>query len=77
MPNSQEPLMLDISYYETFSKRIDTSWGSLFYNETQPNYYDSNHAHIIDEWLHPQSVIDEIISYYQSKKSYQGFIFII
>ncbi|MDM5430933.1 GNAT family N-acetyltransferase [Bacillus mycoides] len=68
MSNSQELLMLDISYYETFSKRIDTSWGSLFYNGNQPNYYDSNHAHIIDECLHPQSVIDEVISYYQSKK---------
>ncbi|GCF77995.1 MULTISPECIES: GNAT family N-acetyltransferase [Bacillus cereus group] len=68
MPNSQELLMLDILYYETFSKRIDTSWGSLFCNENQPNYYDSNHAHIIDECLHPQSVIDEVISYYQSKK---------
>ena len=68
MLNLKELLKLDISYYETFSKRIDTSWGTLFCNENQPNYYDSNHAHIIDECLQPQSVIDEVIGYYQSKK---------
>ncbi|NRD78526.1 GNAT family N-acetyltransferase [Bacillus sp. BRMEA1] len=68
MLNSQELLMLDISYYETFSKRIDTRWGTLFFNENQPNYYDSNHAHIIDGCLQPQPVIDEVISFYQSKQ---------
>ncbi|MFJ5621985.1 GNAT family N-acetyltransferase [Peribacillus loiseleuriae] len=68
MTSSQDVLMLDISYYETFTKRIDTSWGSIFCNENQPKYYDANHAHIINECVHPQSVIDEVISYYQSKK---------
>jgi len=68
MLNSQELLMLDTYYYETFSKRIDTTWGTLFCNEKQPNYYDSNHAHIIDECLHPKRVIEEVVSYYQCKK---------
>ncbi len=40
----------------------------LFCNENQPNYYGSNHAHIIDECVQPKPVIDEVINYYQSKK---------
>lgn len=68
MTKLQQLLMLDITYYETFSNRIDTSWGNLFWNENQPDYYDSNHAHIMDECLYPQSVIDEVISFYDSKK---------
>lgn len=68
MTSSQDVLMLDISYYETFTKRIDTAWGSIFCNENQPNYYDSNHAHIINACVDPQSVINEVISYYQSRK---------
>ncbi|NRF93810.1 GNAT family N-acetyltransferase [Paenibacillus frigoriresistens] len=65
MTSSQDGFMLDISYYETFTKRIDTSWGSIFCNENQPNYYDANHAHVINACVHPQSVINEVISYYQ------------
>ena len=68
MLHSKELLMLDISYYEAFSNRVDTSWGTLFCNEIQPKYYDSNHAHIIDDCIEPQSVIDEVIRYYQSKQ---------
>jgi N-acetylglutamate synthase-like GNAT family acetyltransferase len=68
MTSSQDIFMLDISYYETFTTRLDTSWGSIFCNENQPNYYDANHAHIIKECVHPQSVINEVISYYQSRK---------
>lgn len=68
MTNLKELLMLDRTYFETFSKRLDTSWGTLFSNENQPNYYDSNHAHIIEKCLNPQLVVDEVISYYQSKK---------
>ncbi|ANC77456.1 GNAT family acetyltransferase [Fictibacillus phosphorivorans] len=68
MSQLKELLQLDLSYYETFSNRSDKSWGSLFYKENQPNYYDSNHAHILDECIHPISVIDEVISFYQSKQ---------
>ncbi|MFJ7829383.1 GNAT family N-acetyltransferase [Peribacillus sp. NPDC097197] len=68
MTKLKELLMLDRTYFETFSKRMDTSWGTLFYNENQPNYYDSNHAHIIEKCLNPQSVVEEVINYYQSKK---------
>lgn len=67
MSVKQDALMLDISYYETFTKRIDTSWGIIFCNETQPKYYDSNHAHIINACENPQLVVNEVIDYYQSR----------
>ncbi|MDO7906777.1 GNAT family N-acetyltransferase [Paenibacillus sp. JX-17] len=68
MLNVRELLMLDISYLGAFSKRKDTSWGPFFYNENQPGYYDSNHAHIVDECRNPQLMPDEIIQFYQAKK---------
>jgi GNAT superfamily N-acetyltransferase len=67
MSIKQDALKLDISYYETFTKRIDTSWGIIFCNETQPKYYDSNHAHIINACENPHLVVNEVIDYYQSR----------
>ncbi|RKP51589.1 GNAT family N-acetyltransferase [Cohnella endophytica] len=67
MANLQDMFKLDLPYYETFSTRIDTLWGSIFINEKQPDYYDANHAHILNACESPQSVIDEVINYYQPK----------
>jgi N-acetylglutamate synthase-like GNAT family acetyltransferase len=67
MSITQEALQLDISYYEAFTKRIDTTWGTIFCNEKHPNYYDSNHAHIINACEDPQQVIDEVMNFYQSR----------
>lgn len=67
MTSSDDIFKLDLSYYETFTNRADTSWGSIFCNEKQPSYYDANHAHIMNACEHPQSVIDEVIRYYQSR----------
>ncbi|MCL6570868.1 MAG: GNAT family N-acetyltransferase [Bacillus sp. (in: Bacteria)] len=64
----QEVITLDFAYLKTFTKRKDTTWGSLFYNEYQPTYYDANHAHISEPCDNPQVVIDEVISFYQSRK---------
>lgn len=58
---------MDCAYLSTFTTKIDTSWGMLFYNENQPNYYDANHAHIQQICEHPMSVIDEVTSFYQDK----------
>jgi N-acetylglutamate synthase-like GNAT family acetyltransferase len=61
-------LSLDFAYLETFTKRTDTTWGSLFCNESQPTYYDANHAHINNSCDNPQLIIDEVVSYYESRK---------
>jgi hypothetical protein len=73
MTSLQDILKLDLSYYETFTNRKDTGWGTIFYNEKQPTYYDANHAHIMNEWVDPISVINEVINFYQSKNIFPRF----
>lgn len=63
----QKVLELDIAYLDTFTKRIDKSWGYIFYNEDQPAYYDANHAHILEVPLNPRAVIDEVVDFYSKK----------
>lgn len=65
--NSQDIFQLDFAYLETFSKRTDTTWGSLFCNENQPSYYDANHAHVSDACENPQAIIDEVVAFYESR----------
>lgn len=65
--STQDLLMLDIAYYETFTKRIDRQWGTLFINDEQPTYYDSNHAHITRACEDPEEVVDEVIQFYQAR----------
>lgn len=67
MTNLKDIFSLDFAYLETFSKRKDTTWGSIFYNESQPDYYDANHAHISEVVTTPQAVIDEVKDFYQSR----------
>ncbi|MBT2655940.1 GNAT family N-acetyltransferase [Bacillus sp. ISL-18] len=68
MINLRDIILLDFAYLETFTKRIETSWGSIFCNESQPNYYNANHAHISDSINHPTLIIDEVKNFYQSRK---------
>ncbi|MCD7034601.1 GNAT family N-acetyltransferase [Metabacillus sp. GX 13764] len=58
---------LDFAYLETFTNRIDTSWGAFFCNEEHPNYYDANHAFIAEAPANPGLAIDEVIRFYQEK----------
>ncbi|MED5020709.1 GNAT family N-acetyltransferase [Paenibacillus chibensis] len=67
MNRFQDFLELDYAYYLTFTERIDTTWGALFCNEKQADYYDANHAHITEEVRDPQAVIDEVIRFYESR----------
>lgn len=60
-------LKLDFAYLDTFTNRIDTSWGSLFYNEDQPAYYDANHAHIMEVPQHSDAVIEEVLQFYKDR----------
>lgn len=58
---------LDFAYLATFTTRHDREWGVLFLNEDQPDYYDANHAHIHKYVDHPETVVDEVISFYRAK----------
>ncbi|WP_391201646.1 GNAT family N-acetyltransferase [Psychrobacillus sp. L4] len=66
--NYQDVFKLEFAYLETFSKRTHTNWGSLFCNESQPSYYEANHAHISRISDTPQLIIDEVVRYYETKK---------
>ncbi|RXI95583.1 GNAT family N-acetyltransferase [Anaerobacillus alkaliphilus] len=67
--NDLEPkvLELDIAYLSTFTNKIITDWGYIFYNEDQPMYYDANHAHIYDVPANPTAVIEEVLQFFQTK----------
>ena len=58
---------LDIAYISSFSTKIKTSLWYLFLNENQPDYYDANHAHISRYLGNYDQIIDEVVSFYQSK----------
>lgn len=58
---------LDIAYLDTFTKRINASWGFIFYNEDQPTYYDANHVHIHEIPENPRAVIEEVIQFYRER----------
>ena len=66
--NLKDVFSLDFAYFETFTKRIDTSWGSIFCNESQPNYYDANHAHISEAIDNPKLIIEEVKNFYNTRK---------
>ncbi|QBP42637.1 GNAT family N-acetyltransferase [Paenisporosarcina antarctica] len=66
MMNIHDIFLLDFAYLETFSTRKDTTWGSLFCNESQPDYYDANHAYIYDPNPNHQTIIDEVVSFYEA-----------
>ncbi|ASA19934.1 GNAT family N-acetyltransferase [Paenibacillus donghaensis] len=67
MSSVQDFITLEASYCDTFTNREERPWGTLFCNGNQPLHYDSNHAQIGEAVEHPQSVVDEVIHYYQSK----------
>lgn len=55
---------LDFALLQSFSSKQDQSWGALFHNQDQPDYYDANHAHVSEQPDHPEKVIDEVITFY-------------
>lgn len=61
-------LELDRAYLSTFSNRVDKAWGSLFFNENQPNYYDANHAQISKAAENPAQLVKEVSDFYKDKK---------
>ncbi|PGM71274.1 GNAT family N-acetyltransferase [Bacillus cereus] len=67
MTSLKNVLELDFAYLETFTSRIEKSWGSIFCNESNPYYYDANHAHVCVVSLDPQLIVDEVIHFYKTK----------
>ncbi|PEB52333.1 GNAT family N-acetyltransferase, partial [Bacillus pseudomycoides] len=67
MTSLKNVLELDFAYLETFTSRIEKSWGSIFCNENNPYYYDANHAHVSVVSLNPQVIVDEVVHFYKTK----------
>ncbi|ANU23143.1 GNAT family N-acetyltransferase [Planococcus donghaensis] len=57
---------LDFALLQSFSTKLDRSWGTLFLNADQPDYYDANHAYLNSQPEHPEKVIDEVLAFYRS-----------
>jgi N-acetylglutamate synthase-like GNAT family acetyltransferase len=60
-------LELDRAYISTFTNRLDKSWGTIFFNERQPHYYDANHAQISEAVDEPARVVQEVSDFYKEK----------
>jgi GNAT superfamily N-acetyltransferase len=56
---------LNFALLQSFSNKLDKTWGVLFYNQHQPDYYDANHAHVSGQLDQPEKVIDEVITFYE------------
>ncbi|MBH0231439.1 GNAT family N-acetyltransferase [Halobacillus yeomjeoni] len=56
---------LEFALLQSFSNKEDRTWGTLFWNENQPDYYDANHAHVSEQPDHPEQVIDEVKAFYK------------
>ncbi|EDL65751.1 GNAT family N-acetyltransferase [Bacillus sp. SG-1] len=59
---------LDFALLQSFSNKEDRTWGVLFSNEHQPEYYDANHAHVSKQPDNSEEVIKEVISFYEALK---------
>lgn len=59
---------IKLAHLESFTEKIKTSWGFLFCNEDNPNYYDANHAYIREVPNNPERVVNEVISFYEDKQ---------
>ncbi|MEH7444930.1 GNAT family N-acetyltransferase, partial [Bacillus sp. JJ1122] len=60
-------LELDRAYISTFTNRMDKTWGTIFFNERQPKYYDANHAQISKAVDDPAVVVQEVSDFYKEK----------
>jgi GNAT superfamily N-acetyltransferase len=56
---------LNFALLQSFSKKEDKTWGVLFYNQHQPDYYDANHAHVSGQLDQPEKVINQVITFYE------------
>ncbi|MEK5231441.1 GNAT family N-acetyltransferase [Lysinibacillus sp. FSL K6-0232] len=67
MYNLEHMMQLDIDYIKTFSAIELCQEGAFAYNQALPNYYDANHAHIWRKIDKPDTFLQDIKNFYQSK----------
>jgi len=71
-------LELEISFCASFTNKVETDYGRIYYNIDNPLSHDSNHAHIFNIYENPDLVITGIIEFYKSHmlkpRIYNSFI---
>ncbi|QRG68539.1 GNAT family N-acetyltransferase [Brevibacillus choshinensis] len=66
----------DLAYKQAFSEREVREWGSVFWNEANPNHYDANHAHVaipIVDTRQASAIIEEVVPFFEEKGIYPRF----
>ncbi len=67
-PDTKKLLEQEISYYDSFTNKITTDYGKIYYNPFHPSSWDSNHAHILDINGNIELVLQNIIRFYRGYK---------
>jgi GNAT superfamily N-acetyltransferase len=57
----------EISFCDSFTSRMDTHYGRLYYNPQNPLSHDSNHAHIMKNLLHPEDTLQDIKAFFRKQ----------
>lgn len=61
----EKMLQTELSFYDSFTRRLDTKYGKIYFNPDNPLSHDSNHAHIMKNLEHPEKAILEIKRFYK------------
>ncbi len=59
---------LELAHLERRAVKVERDWGYIFYDDTNPNYYESNHAHVLEIVTNPEKVVEEVIDFFQHKQ---------
>jgi len=57
----------ELTFYESFTNRLDAGFGIIYYNLDNPLSHDSNHAHILRIGERPGEALQEIKRFYNSR----------
>jgi GNAT superfamily N-acetyltransferase len=71
-------LLQEVSFYESFTNKVITDYGVIYYNPLNPQSHDSNHAHILHVDDHADVAIQDIARFYGNHRLtpcvYQSFV---
>ncbi len=57
----------EISFCDSFTNRVNTEWGRIYYNPLNPLSHDSNHAHIMKDLRRPEAALEEIKAFFRKE----------
>ncbi len=57
----------EMSFCDSFTDRVNTEWGRIYYNPLNPLSHDSNHAHIMKDLCRPEMALEEIKAFFRKE----------